>query len=847
MKYLPTDEDLALLKNHSPHIYCRIDLLDKDFATIDSLEGIAIDGSINVDSESDIRRTFNTTLYLGKKSTVSAFEEEDWINKNVRVFIGLKGRIKTEDTSYPTLEKKAMATDAYKKAVSDYDTLIAKIKNDGHEKYGNIDNINFPILEWTETNIAKYSKFVKEQNSRGSDESSVTDASTYDDFINSMDEDSDDVIQLGGYSTVIGAWNKINNKDPNSPMIAFAQLFKTEDGNSLIPLCEDDLWGYLDAIAAKAEKMSGGINATNLLSLDKTGLNRTIYGETYRVHGIIAAVQGQVVNGSMLSAADVAAISGSPEDELQSQFGTSSVYVGYSMHDIQSSVIDARDNINETFDKEFEKVSVQRVNVFSKNQDVHWFNQGCFSISSNGFTYNATTNTVQCSCVDLVARLNGDLAGQLTGLKTKINKGTRIGPVIKTVLTEQPMSEFTKCVIDYWTRNVPYDLEYETGTTLWQILSELRDLYYPFEMYFDDDVFVCHEIPSGFDDPPVLDPDLFASLVTADGEQATVDYSTVRNCVEVFGATIDSDAYCSNPTYSSDKNALTLTVKELAVDDDSNISFIMPAKITKDELNIIVKFISTVPNEKGDGTEQKTDIKTSLLYKSIPNADGTDVKQNPSVMEAGKYYVIQWFPESKHFYFVGQQQSHAMVKLVDTIPTGDALKKEKTDENCDNLEYVCVTDPETIDDLYNAKFSIEKIGRRNEILSGGDYDNYTTDEKAMEVAKYELWKKARLTDGLVVPILLVPWLDVNEKIQYAAKYLNSKTPVDWIIKSFSINLGEGTMSLTMSRYFPYYPYIVGHGKDEDSKYNLYQDWMLDQYFPDLRSDVNKDNNPTTTT
>lgn len=841
MKYLPTDEDLALLKNHSPHIYCRIDLLDKDFATVDSLEGIAIDGSINVDSESDIRRTFNTTLYLGKKSTVSAFEEEDWINKNVRVFIGLKGRVKTEDTSYPAMEKKAMATDAYKKAVSDYDTIIAKIKDDGHAQYGNIDNINRSIIEWNDANIAKYSKFVKEMNSKKASSASVTDATNYNDFIKGMDEDSDDPIKLGGYSTVLGSDELIHEVQ-----VAFTPLFQTDDGE-LIPLCEDDLWGYLDAITTKAEKM-GGINATNLLSADKTGLTRTVYGESIKIHGMIGAVQGQVVNGSMLSAADVSAIAGWSEDELRAHYGISSVYVGYSMHDIQSSVIDARDNINETFDKEFEKVSVQRVNVFSKNQDVHWFNQGCFSISSNGFTYNATTNTVQCSCVDLVARLNGDLAGQLTGLKTKINKGTRIGPVIKTVLTEQPMSEFTKCVIDYWTRNVPYDLEYETGTTLWQILTELRDLYYPFEMYFDDDVFVCHEIPSGFDDPPVLDPDLFANLVTADGEQATVDYSTVRNCVEVFGATIDSNAYSSTATYSSENNALTLTVQELAVDNECNISFTMPAKITKDELNIIVKFITTEPKTDGSGgTEQKTTIKTSPLYKSIPNADGTDVKQNPSVMEAGKYYVIQWFPESKHFYFVGQQQSHAMVKLVDTVPTGDALKKEKIDENCDNLEYVCVTDPKTIDDLYNAKFSIEKIGRRNEILSGGDYDNYTTDEKAMEVAKYELWKKARLTDGLVVPILLVPWLDVNEKIQYAAKYLNSKTPVDWIIKSFSINLGEGTMSLTMSRYFPYYPYIVGHGKDEDSKYDLYQDWMLDKYFPDLRSDVNKNNNPTTTT
>lgn len=838
MKYLPTDEDLLLLKNHSPHVYCRIDLLDKDFATIDSLEGIAIDGSINVDSESDIRRTFNTTLYLGKKSVVSAFDEEEWINKNVRVFIGLKGRVKTEDTSYPAIEKKAMATDSYKKAVDDYNALVNKLNSEGHAKYGNIDNVNRAVIDWNEENITKYSKFVKEMNQGKASSASVTDASSYDDFLHGMEEDSDDPIQYGSYSTVLGSDDEIHGLQ-----VAYTPLFQTDE-NKLIPLCEDDIWGYLDAITVKAESM-GGVNAANLLSADKAGATRTIYGESVKIHGMIAAVQGQTMNGSMLSKADVSAIAGWSEEELRATYGISSVYVGYSMHEVQSAVIDARDKINETFDKEFEKASVTRVNVFSKNTDVHWFNQGCFSITSNGFTYSATANTVQCSCVDLVARLNGDLAGQLTGLKTRINKGQRIGPIIKTVFSEQPMSEFHKCVIDYWTRNVPYDLEYETGTTLWQILTELRDLFYPFEMYFDDDVFVCHEIPSGFDDPPVLDPDLFASLVVADGESATVDYSTVRNCVEVFGATIESDAYSSDVKYSGANNMLTLTVNELAVDNEANISFILPTKITTDRVNITVNFVSTEPTEDGTGTQQKTVSKTSLLYKSVADANGDDVAQNPTIMEAAKYYVIQWYPETKHFYFVGQQQSHAMVKLVDTVPTGDKLEKEKEEENCDNLEYVCVTDPDTIDDLYNAKFSIEKIGRRNLILSGGDYDNYTTDEKAMEVAKYELWKKARLTDGLVVPILLVPWLDVNEKIQYAAKYLNSKTPVDWIIKSFSINLGEGTMSLTMSRYFPYYPYIVGHN-GEESKYNLYQDWMLDEYFPDLRSDVSKDNNPSTT-
>ena len=68
---------------------------------------------------------------------------------------------------------------------------------------------------------------------------------------------------------------------------------------------------------------------------------------------------------------------------------------------------------------------------------------------------------------------------------------------------------------------------------------------------------------------------------------------------------------------------------------------------------------------------------------------------------------------------------------------------------------------------------------------------------------------------------------MNEKIQYAAKYLGGKTPVDWIIKSISMNLGEGTMSLSMSRYYPYYTYIV------NNKDTFYQDNLFDKYFPEL--------------
>lgn len=55
---------------------------------------------------------------------------------------------------------------------------------------------------------------------------------------------------------------------------------------------------------------------------------------------------------------------------------------------------------------------------------------------------------------------------------------------------------------------------------------------------------------------------------------------------------------------------------------------------------------------------------------------------------------------------------------------------------------------------------------------------------------------------------LIPWLDVNQKIKYAARYLKNDTPVEWITKKIDTNLGEGVMNVTMSRYYPYYPYIT---------------------------------------
>ena len=72
------------------------------------------------------------------------------------------------------------------------------------------------------------------------------------------------------------------------------------------------------------------------------------------------------------------------------------------------------------------------------------------------------------------------------------------------------------CVVGYWNRSVPHDLEYDTGATIWQILTELRDLYYPFEMYFDGTTFICSEIPTGYDALTIMSAADFEDLVISE-------------------------------------------------------------------------------------------------------------------------------------------------------------------------------------------------------------------------------------------------------------------------------------------------------------------------------------------
>lgn len=119
------------------------------------------------------------------------------------------------------------------------------------------------------------------------------------------------------------------------------------------------------------------------------------------------------------------------------------------------------------------------IGIKTPNKDTYWYSQGIFAFNQNGFSYNASEHNISISCVDLVALLDGSLAGTLVGYKTVVSTGE---PIQQAIIDTYKLSGMKDCAVKYWNRNIPYDIEFSADTTIWSILTKLRDLYYPFEM-----------------------------------------------------------------------------------------------------------------------------------------------------------------------------------------------------------------------------------------------------------------------------------------------------------------------------------------------------------------------------
>lgn len=99
-----TKYDLDLMTQLSIHYNIKIEILKENGTILDVLQGTIVGGSASIDSTSSVRRTFSVTLIptlFDRNDTKISEEGVVWINKELRLYVGLLDLRKQEYKYYP--------------------------------------------------------------------------------------------------------------------------------------------------------------------------------------------------------------------------------------------------------------------------------------------------------------------------------------------------------------------------------------------------------------------------------------------------------------------------------------------------------------------------------------------------------------------------------------------------------------------------------------------------------------------------------------------------------------------------------------------------------------------------
>lgn len=324
---------------------------------------------------------------------------------------------------------------------------------------------------------------------------------------------------------------------------------------------------------------------------------------------------------------------------LKSDFTrTSSVGAGFQSHDMYWTAGNSY-----WFDK-FIKIYIAIQDI--STQEFEWVNQGVYMLNSPSVSYDATTNNLSFQAVDMMAKLTGMRNGYLAGVPYQIDVKSSIVSVMESVLR---MAGITKYIL-YTppTQVTPYDIKMDIGATVYELLSELRDINANWEMFFDEEgTFIFQSIPTGNAvDPNTGQSTMLSPLVTPkvwDRVQSSYDLTTnfeeIKNYIEVLGRTHESGAVATNVTTSG--NTLSCKV-------DFNI--------TTSDIRVVL-----IPWGITDLTKLPIRLSSELTRISITDTSGNtvNISDNVSILYSNTYYTVSLGNRSGEF--LGGVQAHAIV------------------------------------------------------------------------------------------------------------------------------------------------------------------------------------------
>lgn len=277
--------------------------------------------------------------------------------------------------------------------------------------------------------------------------------------------------------------------------------------------------------------------------------------------------------------------------------------------------------------------------------EIQWYNQGIYLVNNPQWSYNASTNEISMQALDLMSKLTGLRNGNLEGIPTKIAKDENVREaIIKTI----ELGGFTKYICEECKTKdgtivpVPYDIEIDVGGTIYDILTGLRDIMPNYQIYFDiNGVFHYEPIPLAYDDPVLIDDDLFNNVLIS--ENINTDFESVKNYVEVLGHTWDVDYYSPSESTTVSGGTITPTFADLKeLQNDTAVGITLPSDITNVD-KITINFLgSNDVLDIDDEPVKELSKDTEWIFQCVAGEKGklpSTYRKLEYIQSSGKQYI----------------------------------------------------------------------------------------------------------------------------------------------------------------------------------------------------------------
>ena len=457
-----------------------------------------------------------------------------------------------------------------------------------------------------------------------------------------------------------------------------------------------------------------------------------------------------------------------------------------------------------------------------RNDVIKYYDMGLFVFDPVTFNYSATTNSLSLSLADLMNQFDAEKDGIIGGYNKLVipafkqdenGNPTDVPNTIREALIEviTAYGGVKSYMIDdigtYATKDntIPYDLEFDVGTSILDVITKLRDLYPGYEAFFDNDgTFVCRLKDISNNDPIYIILDEFKYYITSEGETVSVDINAVKNVIEVWGKDIYYDRY------SEFCNSITDATPQEDVDEINNnpSCYHVICEDTEELLDGTYYAVKVSSDNKEHQTikiQTKTDeehyFKNLTAYPIWDEL--TDNYIESGKLRAGNMYVFLF--KNEKFYYYGSSTAHGVAVLSSSALSDEVKQNFYNRFQTNNISFIVNT---------STQLGVDQIGVRLAESSSETTSNIDSDALALSQAEYEMYDRSRFFDTISLNTILIPWLNVNTKVQYQSKNdifdldmlsdEEREQKITYIVNKIDIDVKSFTMNVELTHFYSLY-------------------------------------------